>query len=814
MPDSPADLTLVVPASGRAPVRRVRVLGIDLGTTNSTVTEATIAGGGGRTLHTVEVTQATPEGEYVHVLVPSVVALHRGAAWVGEGAKRLRARSAELGLARNTDLFWDCKNDIGLRRTYHRAPEGFRSASEVGAHVLGFLAAAAAKGVATHGIAPVPDRVVVTVPASFQAAQRADTLAAARAAGLPVGAGDLLDEPLAAFLDHASRNGLASLGEPGETRHLLVFDFGGGTCDTAVFRVTVPRPGEPLRAASLAVSRYHRLGGGDVDAALVHQLLVPRLLAENSLSAHALDFEEKSRAVVPALLGLAEALKTGLCSEIRRLRGLGRWDDADRGLVSKTQPGVHACRLLDGRRLTLTSPSLTARELDWILQPFLDEELLYPKGDEYRVSCSIFAPIEDALDRAGLGAAEVNACLLVGGSSLIPQVVDAVARRFPLARVFHETSPEIVHSTVARGAALHALSLALAGRGVIEPVTGSAISIRTSSGLVGLVAPGTPLPFPTRDGWAECTELSVPETFEDEPLLLRVELCDAAGHAVMNALCLFPPPVRRGEALRLSYRMDENQVLHLRVAVAGRPGHGAYELTRENPLSNVVNPQPKRERLLEIEQSLRTGAVQGKKAVEATEEAARLYAELGQREKALSVYRHLLRARGRADASILVRMGLLAGELGDTEREEKYFRECAEADPIWGGALFNLALSKRRRGLWAEALAAVTLAIDREPDPPYLVFRALVNEALGDATSRGADLGRALGAFGPAAALDDFELGWCVTAARMAGSAAALQAAEAEQTSRRQAKPRESGTPDSFGLLPDLAPALATSLAN
>ncbi len=294
MPDSPADLTLVVPASGRAPARRVRVLGIDLGTTNSTVTEATAGGGGGRTLHTVEVTQTTPEGEYVHVLVPSVVALHRGKSWVGEGAKRLRARGSELGLARNTDLFWDCKNDIGLRRTYHRAPEGLRNASEVGATVLGFLAAAAAKGVSTHGIAPVPDRVVVTVPASFQAAQRADTLAAARAAGLPVGPGDLLDEPLAAFLDHASRNGLASLGSPGETKHLLVFDFGGGTCDTAVFRVTVPGPGDPLRAATLSVSRYHRLGGGDVDAAIVHQVLLPRLLSENGLAPHDLDFEEKS----------------------------------------------------------------------------------------------------------------------------------------------------------------------------------------------------------------------------------------------------------------------------------------------------------------------------------------------------------------------------------------------------------------------------------------------------------------------------------------------------------------------------------------
>jgi molecular chaperone DnaK (HSP70) len=807
MPDSPADLSLLLPASGERPARRLRVLGIDLGTTNSTVAAAAVgAGTGGPLLETVEVTQETPEGEYVHVLVPSVVALHGGKAWVGEGAKRLRARASELGLEQNRDLFWDCKNDIGVRRTYHRAPEGLRNASEVGANVLRFLASAAAKAVATGGIAPVPDRVVVTVPASFQAAQRADTLAAARAAGLPVGDGDLLDEPLAAFLDHASRNGLSSLGEAGETKHLLVFDFGGGTCDTAVFRVIVPRPGEPLRAASLAVSRYHRLGGGDVDAALVHQVLVPRLLYENGLGPFDLDFEEKSKTVVPALLGLAESLKVGLCNEIRRLRGLGRWDDADRNLVARSQPGTHACRLSDGRRLTLSSPALTARELEWVLQPFLDEELLYPKGDEYRTTCSIFAPIEDALERAGLPADDVDACLLVGGSSLVPQVADAVARRFPRARVLHETTPDLAQAAVARGAALHAVSLALAGRGVVQPVTGSAISIRTTSGLVELVARGTALPFPPRGEWASCTDLSVPETLADAPLLLRVELRDGADHALMDALCPFPPPVRRGEPLKLRYRVDENQVLHLRVAVASRPGHGEYELTRENPLSNVVNPQPKRERLLEIEEGLRTGTVTGKKAVEATEEAARLYADLGQREKALAVFRRLLRARGQPDAAILVRMGLLAGELGDHEKEAKYFRECAAADPAWGGALFNLALSERRRGLWPEALASVSLAIQREAEPAYLVLRALVNEAVGDAAARDADLARALGAFGPVSAQDDFSLGWLVTACRMSGDAARLHAAEAEQRERHRTKP---GQGSFEGLLPDLAPALA-----
>jgi hypothetical protein len=128
------------------------------------------------------------------VLFPSVVAIHEGRVWVGEGAKRLRSRAPELGLEQNRNLFFECKNDIGIAKTYHRAPEGYRSASEIGGKVLAALHAAAL----ADDPAPI-ERVVVTVPASFQAAQRRDTLEAAHLAGLELSGGDLLDEPVARF---------------------------------------------------------------------------------------------------------------------------------------------------------------------------------------------------------------------------------------------------------------------------------------------------------------------------------------------------------------------------------------------------------------------------------------------------------------------------------------------------------------------------------------------------------------------------------------------------------------------------------------
>ena len=80
----------------------VRVVGIDLGTANSTIAEVRWEpGGAAPKVRCVEVEQPTLEGTYTHVLIPSVVAIHEGRVWAGKGAKRLR------GLGRSRTLFWD-----------------------------------------------------------------------------------------------------------------------------------------------------------------------------------------------------------------------------------------------------------------------------------------------------------------------------------------------------------------------------------------------------------------------------------------------------------------------------------------------------------------------------------------------------------------------------------------------------------------------------------------------------------------------------------------------------------------------------------
>ena len=101
---------------------------------------------------------------------------------------------------------------------------------------------------------------------------------------------------------------------------------------------------ERLSLSQLAVSRYHRLGGGDIDAAIVHECLIPRLAEENNLLPFDLSWVDKKKGLEPQLLGKAEALKISLCREMEHLVKFNRFDDADKGKLAAQQPFV-SCRL-------------------------------------------------------------------------------------------------------------------------------------------------------------------------------------------------------------------------------------------------------------------------------------------------------------------------------------------------------------------------------------------------------------------------------------------------------------------------------------
>lgn len=781
----------------------VRVVGIDLGTTNSTVAEIVWHSERPQEMpvRCLEIDQETTAGVYTHFLVPSAVAIYQGREWVGEGAKRLQGKTSEAGLELTRNLFLECKNDIGALRTYHKAPEGYRSAAEVGGRVLSFLKSAAEAQDAT-----AITKFVVTVPASFQASQRADTVKAAHLAGLELGAGDLLDEPVAAFLDYLLSQGEKLKGLLDKPKTLLVFDFGGGTCDVAIFKVGPSAGRAVMDISPLAVSRYHRLGGGDIDRAIVHEVLLPQLIEQNALDPLSLSFDDKKQRIEPALIGVAEALKTGLCQEFTRRSAFGQGAAAGAEPLVKRQPGAHPCVIGD-QQLTLQSPSLSAEQFEEVLKPFLDRDLLYARESEYRLTASIFGPLEDALDRGGTQAKDIDLCLLVGGSSLIPQVRQAVAEYLSNATVLGSADPEPIQAAIARGAAYHALARTLFGRGVFELVTPDRLSVRTSSGAVELVPRNSRLPYPKSADGPRGVDLAVPETSAGERLPLRVEILagePGQERPLFTGVWHIPAFVNRGEKLRLDYQLDENQVLTFSLALVDQADVPPFEGTLENPLTNVVNPHQTRLKIQKVEEELRTGKVPADQRPDTVVQLAKDYAEIQQTEKAISYLRQALRLKNQSDPWILNLLGVYLQERGDFKASDKCYRESAASG---GGTapLFNLTLSLIRQRQFVEADTELKILREERSDGPTLTLAAQVADGLNDSKKRDALLIEALGEFGPVLSIEEWELGWLITAARMAGHADRRDEAMAEQR-RRKSEKRQLVPPG--GKLPDVAGGL------
>lgn len=210
-----------------------KVIGIDLGTTNSCV--------------------SIMEGDQPIVVVnaegnrttPSVVAYSkRGERLVGETAKRQAAVNAE-------ETILSIKRDMGSDKK-HRLNGKYYMAQEISAMILQKL-----RKDAEEFIGEPIHEAVITVPAYFNDAQRQATKDAGRIAGLEVKR--IINEPTAAALAY----GL----DHGESQKILVYDLGGGTFDVSIIEI-----GDGLIEV-LATAGDNELGGDDFDQQLCDYMI-------------------------------------------------------------------------------------------------------------------------------------------------------------------------------------------------------------------------------------------------------------------------------------------------------------------------------------------------------------------------------------------------------------------------------------------------------------------------------------------------------------------------------------------------------------
>ena len=209
-----------------------KVIGIDLGTTNSCV--AVLEAGAPKVI-------PNPEGGRT---TPSVVAFKKGERIVGEAAKRQALTNPNMGTKEKVEL-------DGKKYT----PE------EVSAMILSYI-----KDYAESYLGEKVDKAVITVPAYFNDAQRQATKNAGKIAGLEVER--IINEPTAAALSYGLEK------ENGQT--ILVYDLGGGTFDVPILEL-----GDGVFEVKSTNGNNH-LGGDDFDQKII-DYIVEEFAKENNI---------------------------------------------------------------------------------------------------------------------------------------------------------------------------------------------------------------------------------------------------------------------------------------------------------------------------------------------------------------------------------------------------------------------------------------------------------------------------------------------------------------------------------------------------
>ena len=322
-----------------------KIIGIDLGTTNSCV--SVMEGGEAKVI-------TNPEGNRT---TPSVVAFKDGEIIVGDAAKRQ--------IITNKDSVSSIKRLMGTNQKVNVNGKDY-TPQEISAMILQYM-----KTYAEGYLGEKVDKAVITVPAYFNDAQRQATKDAGKIAGLDVER--IINEPTAAALAYG-------FDKTDTEQKVLVFDLGGGTFDVSILDLA------DGTFEVLATAGDNHLGGDDFD-----NVIVDWMNDEFASQHHGINLKN-DRMALQRMKEAAEKAKKDLSGMVQSHISLP--------FISADESGpLHY------------EADLTRANFDKMTKHLVDRTL---------------GPVRQALNDASISASEIDQVLLVGGSTRIPAVQEAV----------------------------------------------------------------------------------------------------------------------------------------------------------------------------------------------------------------------------------------------------------------------------------------------------------------------------------------------------------------------------------------------------
>lgn len=632
-------------------------------------------------------------------------------------------------LSRGREFFGSVKSDLGTERIYPRSVvPGCRTPVQVTALILERLADLARDGHAGRDLRK--SDVIITVPASFSALARGETREAAVEAGLDPARLQLLDEPIAALLDLLNSPDAAHV-IGGEDQSVLVFDYGGGTCDVALVRARFdPSSGAGLLVENLAISSYHRLGGDDVDRAVMDAVVWPQLAAAEERAALTLAAQRMVEDTLTPTV--ARDLKERMCRAVEaRVREDG-WGAVEATPVKVLAPLQREFTIPDLGRRTPHRFDMTSDQFREVMAPFLP-----PPGAEATGRYSLLRPVLETLERAGLAPDDLDVVVLHGGSSLNPYVRQLMTETFQAGTAFSRAqvvmTPDPLAS-VARGAALACYWRGVRDVELVRPIMAEDLGVVVRSGeAIRLVRAGTPLPYPDDDSVRDVTgeaQLFVPGDALSEMLVPVYTGSVRAPRLAGTVRVAVPPDTPGGTPVRIKLRVDRDKTLHWWFRLGDGPEVAAASV--DDPwCSHALSAEDRR--LLQHRRMMKAGGQKGQPVpASLLVIEANLMRLAGHADDALLAVEQCL-ADAPGDAAGHNIRGLIFSDRGDAAAAEQAFRSAADLAPTEAFYQGNLGGTLSERGRHDEALAILRLAASLNPHLPY------VHMELGDVYRRRGD---------------------------------------------------------------------------